>query len=371
MISRPRPPEIKKYFLDPPDPAMLDFAETAIQEADRIAAEAQRRWPAPAIREKRQRNRLIVGAVVAFFSLMLWVTGAEFLGFLGFVSAVIVLIRAYVVPRDLEAAEQKAVQEVLSATIRQREHGLAIRQEYEQQYAAAEPKPSDELMDEVLRQDIALIKGRAMKALALHPNDLVRPAYMQMSNHGLDFGASAPSNSNDTRDPFVVYGPAYGAGYAVWSAIGADGKRRYSRYAVMVICATRYHLALYRCVLDFFTGALDEERTTEYHYNDVVAVHSESDPNAGGRIQIQPRPSQRHLFPANTERYFELVVSSGDRARIVTGIGNRRASEINRQANDQNFVHQGSDPDFQAVADAVRMMLREKKGGIQSRPSAD
>ncbi|SEN40321.1 hypothetical protein [Nonomuraea pusilla] len=364
--ARPSPEEIRKYFLDPPDPAELAHAEAGLRDAERRMAEARARRPHPGTRKREQNNRLVVAGALAFVSLVMSVTGSGFLGFLGLAGAAVIAVRAYLTPKEREEAEREAAHRAWEDANNERERALRALREYHRRHALAEPKPSDGQMDRVLRQDIELIKSRALITLNVHPDDLVRPAYM--ARHRVSFDASAPSNSADVHDPFVVYGPAYGAGYAVWSAAGADGRRRYSRYEVMVICTTRYHLALYRCVLDTFTGALDEERTTEYHYNDVVAVHSESDPNAGGRIQIQPRPSQKYLFTADTERYFELVVSSGDRVRIVTGIGSRRTPARQGQAGAQHVVHRGKDPDFQAVADAVRMMLREKKGGVHSPP---
>jgi hypothetical protein len=365
MTERPSYGEIKKYFLDPPDPAALAWAEATIQEAERRMAEARSQWPDPARRKAAQRTRLIISGLVAVVGILLAAAGHGFFAFLGFVAAGVAAIRSFIVPRDREAKEQKASQAALDAAEQMRGHALTVKQDYERQYALTEPKLSDEEMDRVLQQDITRTKSRAMQALAVHPNDLVRPTYMGASMQGPRFDASTPLNSNDSRDPFVVYGPAYGAKYPVSSAVGKDGKRRYGRYSVMVICTTRYHLALYRCVLDFFSGNLDEENTTEYHYTDVVAVHSISDPDPGKRINIQPRASQSHLFPVGTERYFELVVSSGDRARVVTGLTHGEISALRGEANGQSFIHQGKDPDFQAVADAVRMMLREKKGGIE------
>ncbi|MEV6738465.1 hypothetical protein AB0N14_16670 [Streptomyces sp. NPDC051104] len=132
----------------------------------------------------------------------------------------------------------------------------------------------------------------------------------------------------------------------------------------MIICTTRYHLAVYRCVLDFFTGELNNESGMEMHYQDVVSVRTYSDPDPGRRIEIEPRPSQAYLFPPGTERCFELLVSGGMTLRMVTGLTNRETT-VFRRAGQEGMVYQGTDPDFQAVADAVRMMLREKKGGME------
>ncbi|GAA1369115.1 hypothetical protein ACFPK5_31875 [Streptomyces beijiangensis] len=60
----------------------------------------------------------------------------------------------------------------------------------------------------------------------------------------------------------------------------------------MVICPTHYQLAIYRCELDLFSGGLQSEQTQAYHYQDVVAVRTDSVPLYQGGISVTPRPSQ-------------------------------------------------------------------------------
>ncbi|WP_069816066.1 hypothetical protein [Streptomyces sp. TP-A0874] len=354
--------EVRKYFVDAPDPAVLHQAEAGLRAAEELLSRSS---DLSAIHKRRQTERgLFLGGAGLCLVLLIPASGGSFIPLallspfltMGFIALVVC---AFVVPQNrARRAEEAARQSVLAAEYA-RGQWSAVRDDYYRQLSLAEPKPSDSQMDLTLIHDIAGLRSRAMRSLALVPQDLVRPS-RPGSPDDLDW---SPFNSNNPQDPFIVYGPAYGEGFPVSSAMGADGRRRYGRYSIMVICTTRYHLAVYRCVLDFFTGQLNSESTVEMHYQDVVSVRTHSDPDSGRRIIVEPRPSQRHLFPPGTERYFELVVSSGTTLRMVTGLNNREAAAF-RRSGAEGLVHQGGEPDFQAVADAVRMMLREKKGGV-------
>lgn len=419
MNARPRASELRKYFIDPPDASVLEGAKAAVVEAEKELVNAQNELtsansmgvppvvvgdPPP---QEAKHVKLFILSAALLVAMVLVIAIAETYPRLSllapflpmcFIGALVLGIRGFVVRHEQELKWRGAVahaqwqahatqagwhqrllevrsaaeRAVAAASYKRDQAHLALQQavkEYERQLSLAEPKPSDDTMEQVLQGDIAAIKERALRRLSLHPGDLVRPAYLIP----FDELCEAPENSNEPNDPFVVYGPAYGAGYPVWCALGEPGrdgrrKRRYSRYKVMVICTTRYHLALYWCILDFFTGKWDEESTAEYHYSDVVAVHSKTDPDSSSRIKLENhRSSQQGLeVPPNAERYFEVVVSSGDRARIVTGFTSKRRAddELSHGGGYQSFEVLGRDPNFDAVADAVRMMLREKKGAI-------
>ncbi|MCX5387657.1 hypothetical protein [Streptomyces sp. NBC_00083] len=394
---------IREYFLDPPDPARLEAAEDrlaaaedrlewALRDLDAFAPKPPPPAPAPLPEVRPHPGYALAAAAVLAFGVCLvlidpWFTIIALPCLVGSIA----LVNAGVAHRaDDRAARERAIAEARrkkaarkEADARREAHLHSevdrltdalddARDIYDEELRAYEdecrrrgPKPSDALMDRTLLDDIHSVKEHALVRLRLHRSELVRPAYMrEMTPAELE---NAPANTPDAHDPFVVYGPAYGADYPVWCVLGEGphAKRRYSRYKVMIICTTRYHVALYRCVLDFFTGELDEESTAEYHYADVVAVHSETDPNSTRKINIRtPRQSQRHLRDApQAERYFELVVSSGDRARIVTGLTRRRTGDDNPE----HFHVLGNDPNFDAGADSIRMMLREKKSGTDPR----
>lgn len=361
-MSRPRlsASQVRKYFIDPPDPAILLAAQKKSAEASAALVEA-RDTTAVSVECHQMRLRRLVPAGLCLVLLCVSVIkDKNWLGYLLAFTMVILVVKAFTKPRDYaERADEEAKKKAAAAEEQLREAQAAMC-EYQQLYDLAEPKPSDEVMDQTLAGDIAAIRERAMRGLFLSPGDLVKPSRIG-SPDKIDW---SPFNSSDPQEPFVVYGPAFGEGLKVSSAVGKDGRRRYGRYSVMVICTTRYHIAVYRCVLDFFTGQLNNESTMEMHYQDVVTVRTHSDPDRGRRIKIKPRDSQRHLFPPGTERCFELIVSGGVKLRIVTGLTHRETREF-RESGESGMVYQGSDPDFQAVADAVRMMLREKKGGVE------
>ncbi|MFD5633618.1 hypothetical protein ACFWJM_05660 [Streptomyces sp. NPDC127077] len=407
MTGRLPADEIRKYFLDSPDPALLEASERRLYDIEDLLDSATRSLetftpmppPAPSpLPEVRAHPGYYVSAMAVLavgaclLMISLWFTVIALVCLVASIALVHSGVssrteeraerdRAIVTAEEAIAAHQKRNEMVLSNLQRQvdqltddLDHAREAHQDevraYEKDFRRTEPKPSDEIMDRTLLDDIRSVKEHALVRLRIHPSELVRPSYMRkMSMADLE---NAPANTPDIHDPFVVYGPAYGANYPVWCAFGPGRypKKRYSRYKVMVICTTRYQVALYRCVLDFFTGNLDEETMSEYHYADVVAVHSETDPDSARKINIQaPRKSQRHLHDIpQAERYFELVVSSGDRARIVTGLTRRRTGGgYADDENPQHFQILGNDPNFDAVADSIRMMLREKKSGTDIR----
>ncbi|MFH9853654.1 hypothetical protein ACH4NV_20430 [Streptomyces althioticus] len=359
--SRLRAGAVRKYFVDAPDPEMLTTAQQNLTEADAALARVfESRTKAEAVSRRMRIRRRVGAGVCAFLVLTSAIGDSVALAIVMAIAALILAVKSVTVPqRHAEDAEGQARMDAKKAQERKSNAEAAIR-EYQRLYDLAEPKPSDEELDRTLAQDIAAVRDRAMRSLSLSPGDLVRPSRIG-SPDDIEW---SPFNSDDPHEPFVVYGPAFGEGLKVSSAVGKDGRRRYGRYSVMVICTTRYHIAVYRCVLDFFTGQLNNESTMEMHYQDVVSVRTHSDPDPGRRIEIEPRQSQKHLFPRGTERCFELIVSGGVTLRMVTGLTHRETTQF-RQSGEEGVVYQGEDPDFQAVADSVRMMLREKKGGVE------
>ncbi|MGY0024083.1 hypothetical protein ACVHNB_34590 [Streptomyces sp. YJ-C3] len=232
--------------------------------------------------------------------------------------------------------------------------GLSAKKVYDAAYALAMPRPSDAEIDQLIGMDSFSILNRALPQLGLTDADLVQPrgvsgaAGVSFTDIEARAGATAVPGGNQ----MMVWGPAFPCN----SAIGADGRTRYSRYEFMVICPTHYQLAIYKCELDLYTGQL-KESTNEYHYQDVVAVRTSSVPlNRHGGQYVNPRPSQRVYFARfDTKRVMEIIVSSGDRTSI-----NLRVS-----SSAEATVDSGDPLDFPQVLERVRATLREKKGGVR------
>lgn len=237
--------------------------------------------------------------------------------------------------------------------------GFQKKADYDRRYAAAEPKPSDEEMDDLLKKvDLPNLRNHAMKRLDLTRSDLVVPqdedplANLDDVNNSID----------RQRDPWVVCGPEYrgfslGPKVRAFSTVGRDGVCRFTSYDVMAICPTGYHLAVYQCTIDFLTGNRRNEETHEYHYADVVSVatKTKSDDNEFSFQPLDLRGGKRYHFEKALFRDFEIVVSSGDRSRIVVGIQDEKQPEEQVELQSSGI---------EDVIRSVRQMLKQKKGGV-------
>ena len=225
--------------------------------------------------------------------------------------------------------------------------GLQVRAAYWRRYAAAEPKPSDAQMDVLLREDVRGASERALQQLGITSDEL--------ELHSRDVGPPAGRRSRWPADQgcgaIALFGPARHA----LGRIGTDQTWRFATYAVMVLCPTGHHLGIYQCELDFVSGRRRDEETHEYHYADVVAVRTTTTATPGLRITVLD-PSAHHRIPLGRtlQREFQVIVSSGDRSSIIVGI-----EDEDEPSEAAHLQESGID----LVIDAVRRMLREKKGG--------
>jgi hypothetical protein len=226
--------------------------------------------------------------------------------------------------------------------------GIRRMVDYNDEYAAAEPKPSDEEMDDLLAEDLTGVRKQAMQRLGLTLDELELPSEEWDPVANLARG-NPLIGDRQKRGPMVIFGPAF----PTLSAVGRDGFWRFAAYEVMVICPTGYHLGLYRARIDFLTGGLDREETQEYHYNDVVAVSTRTTPDQEVN-SLDLREGKPIHFAKAVLREFEVVVSSGDRSAIVVGIQNEERPE------EQSKLQPSG---IDGVIPSVRRMLKEKKGG--------
>lgn len=198
----------------------------------------------------------------------------------------------------------------------------AALKKYQEQYDKAEPKPSDAQMDEWLQTDRVRIRAEALKKLDLESSQIV-------------------------RDPIEVIGPANKADLA----IGKDNVIRFSKYDLVTVYLTDYHLAAYKCTLDMAHGTQTDESTQEYHYKDVVSVATQT----GGSDIFAVLLNGEHKSIASYQK-FQLAVASGD--RIEVAIAFLQLDDIIKEG---KLAPTGADEAIRVI----RARLREMKGGVQ------
>jgi hypothetical protein len=196
---------------------------------------------------------------------------------------------------------------------------------YQETLKRAEPKPTDKQMDAWLKGDIAKLKGEALKKLDLESEQLMQP------------------------EPLLIVGPANQTAVAV----GKDGTIRFSKYDIVVIYLTDYHLAAYEGSLDMASGNTTSESTQEYHYADVVSVATQT----GNLFNIEVNGEKKSI---DTYQKFALAVASGDHIDVVVAFPQK--DQI------QEFLSTGEFPPSGAeeAIRTIRARLREKKGGTQA-----
>ena len=119
--------------------------------------------------------------------------------------------------------------------------------------ALAEPKPSDEQMDQWLHEALAPAIEQGFSRMDIVRDDLV---------------------SKD-REPLQVIGLPQNVSYRL--AKGRDGIVRSSHYDILVVFMTQWHLSTFQCVLNMETGAFISDQTREFTYRDIVSVSTASD----------------------------------------------------------------------------------------------
>lgn len=227
-------------------------------------------------------------------------------------------------------------------------HGRAELLEYLRAHHAAEPKPSDEKMNELLQTSLDAAAERAMKRLDLSPADLALT-----SEEADPAGATSdtPRLAEQGSGPLTIFGPILDPRK---QRVGADRVWRFRSYEVMVICPTKHHLGIYECMLDMRTGTLRNEEVREYYYADVIMVSLVNTPR---EIALESRNRDGSVTMGFRGiailDELQIVVASGDRSEIITGITERdtvgRPIRLQESRLDQ-------------VVASLRVLLRSKKG---------
>lgn len=193
---------------------------------------------------------------------------------------------------------------------------------YQEAFDKAEPKPSDQQMDNWLNGDVQRITQEGLQKLDLELSQLL-------------------------RDPIIVIGPSRNAA----ARMGSDSILRFTQYDVVCVFLTNYHLAAFNGRLDMRDGVLTRESTQEYHYSDVISVATRTESSETFTLVVDGQHKSIPLF-----QEFALSVASGEQIRVVTAFPNL-----------ENYVQKGKMPVTgadQAIS-AIRARLREKKGGVE------
>lgn len=198
---------------------------------------------------------------------------------------------------------------------------------YDQALKKAEPKPSDEQMDNWKKSDLERIRKESLKKL--------------------DLEALAEQVVTVSNGPIIVVGPSANTHIA----LGKDNIIRFSIYDVVIVYLTDYHLAAYSCTINMATGLETKESTQEYHYQDVVSVATQADNSSLFKIVHNGKDK-----PLANYQKFSLSVASGEKIEVVISLP---------QADD--LIKNGSlaPTGAENAVKLIRSRLREKKGGIQ------
>ena len=180
---------------------------------------------------------------------------------------------------------------------------------YRKRFAKAFPRPTDEEMDRLLAAELGRIRSISLEKLGVTADDL------ELTGEGWDPVAQlergGPVLTLNERRPLVVFGPADDARME----IGRDHVARFSSYRVMAICPTHFNFGLYLSTVNMLTGALGQDETHEYQYDDVVAIRTITAGERGPEPEVRLR-NEDVRFARALECELQVVTSGGEYPRI-------------------------------------------------------
>jgi hypothetical protein len=174
------------------------------------------------------QTKMGIGGVLLFLALILLFSGQGFLILLGIVSGYFGF---------------KCLKDGFSAYSKQKKKYESDCEQYEKDYERAEPKPSDEQMDQWMNSDIEKIVAEALRRLDLEHEDYKAEPYK----------IGGPASLEETR-----------------FAVGKDGKTRYSYFNLLVVFLTDYHIASYQCDNSMEYGQIITDKTQEFPYKEIT-----------------------------------------------------------------------------------------------------
>jgi len=100
---------------------------------------------------------------------------------------------------------------------------------------------------------------------------------------------------------------------------GKDNLLRANAYEVMIVFLTDELLCSYHCQLDFHTGEVTLDQTTEWHYRDIVSVMSSSRPMPAPLVAMLRQQDREFAKERPLEQIFTLSNTNGDTLSVGTG----------------------------------------------------
>lgn len=189
--------------------------------------------------------------------------------------------------------------------------------QYEKDYERAEPKPSDEQMDQWMNADLALILKESLRKL-----DLLEEGDYQAK----PLVIGGPANLDETQ-----------------YASGRDGKVRYSHLNVLTVYLSDHNISTYQCTHALIHGQTLSDSTQEFPYKEIT------------NLQIKTINKEIHLVngrrdSVNGVQQFALYTSGANVIEVVFS--------FSRNADQQDeLVEIGSEDTIKAV----RKKLEEYK----------
>ncbi|HXF91026.1 MAG TPA: hypothetical protein VNJ29_03750 [Candidatus Nitrosotenuis sp.] len=147
-------------------------------------------------------------------------------------------------------------------------------------------------------------------------------------------------------EPIMITGPSEGA----LLAIGKDNLLRFSKYDVVTVYLTNYHLAAYSCTFDMSTGLETKETTQEYRYKDIVSVTTKTDNSRLFKVVVDGQEK-----PLAEYQKFSLSVANGERIEVAIAF-----PQLEKFINNARYAPTGAEN----AVKTIRAMLREDKDSI-------
>ena len=180
------------------------------------------------------QTKMGIGGGLLFLALILLFSGSGVLILLGIVSGYFGF---------------KLLSDGFSAYSKQKKKYKSDCEQYEKDYARAEPKPSDEQMDKWMNDDIEKIIDESLRRLDLEHEDYrAKPLLI-----------GGPASLKETR-----------------YARGRDRKTRYSHFNILVVFLTDYHVAAYQAINSMEYGQILTDNTQEFPYREITNLGTQT-----------------------------------------------------------------------------------------------
>jgi hypothetical protein len=100
---------------------------------------------------------------------------------------------------------------------------------------------------------------------------------------------------------------------------GNDNLLRANSYEIMIVFLAGDLFSSYHCQLDFHTGQVTIDQTTEWHYRDIVSVTSTSRPMPNALVTMLRQQDREFAKETPLEQVFTLSNTNGDTLSVGTG----------------------------------------------------